>query len=261
MRGKAGMFSARQPPFSPLSVAGITGWWDASDSSTLFDSTNGGSAVAADGTVARWEDKSGFGNHWYQDTSTSMPVRKIGVRNSRDVLRFDGTDDAMSLSVWTPEIGRLVSANAHAVFAVFKADSVSTNDSSDNAYVNVSILSDNGPIYTIMYLRSSGVVGTSIFSGLSSTTVKASRALTVGSWSCVTSSHNSTIAVRVNGQSSAVSGVAAAQNTASSAVLCSSYFGSTFHGDLAELIAYNVALSAAEREAVELYLMDKWAIA
>ena len=33
-----------------------------------------------------------------------------------------------------------------------------------------------------------------------------------------------------------------------------------FHGDLAELVTYNVALSAVDREAVESYLMDKWAI-
>lgn len=244
----------------PASISGLTGWWDASDSSTLFDATSGGSQVAADGTVARWEDKSGAGNHWYQDVGTSMPARKTGVRNSRDVLRFDGTDDSMSFSVWTPNIGLLVSAAAHTVFAVFKAESVSTNDSSDDAYLNVSILSDGGPVYSIMYLRSSGVVGTLVISDWSATRVKASRSLTVGSWAAVTSRHDSTIAVHVNGEAGTASGAATAVNTVNSAVLGSSYFGSTFHGDLAELITYNVALSATDREAVESYLMAKWGL-
>jgi hypothetical protein len=70
-------------------------WLDASDSSTLFDATTGGSTPAADGTVARWEDKSGNSRHVTQGTSDYRPIRKTSVQNSLDVVRFDGTDDLM----------------------------------------------------------------------------------------------------------------------------------------------------------------------
>lgn len=71
-------------------------WLDASDSSTLYDATSGGSLVAADGTVARWEDKSGNNRHATQATSGNRPIRKTSIKNSKDVLLFDGSNDYMS---------------------------------------------------------------------------------------------------------------------------------------------------------------------
>ena len=97
MRGKAGLFS-RFVPFSPASIAGLTAWWDASDSSTLFDADTGGSSTAADGEVGRVEDKSGASRHLIESTSANRPVRKTGIQNSLDVLRFDGTNDRMVTS-------------------------------------------------------------------------------------------------------------------------------------------------------------------
>jgi hypothetical protein len=77
--------------FDPLSLSPAL-WLDASDSSTLYDAVTGGSLVAADGLVARWEDKSGNARHATQATSGSRAVRKTSQINSKDVLRFDGGD-------------------------------------------------------------------------------------------------------------------------------------------------------------------------
>lgn len=70
-------------------------WLDASDASTLYDATTGGSLVAADGAVARIEDKSGNARHLTQGTLASRPLRKTAIQNSLDVLRFDGSNDWM----------------------------------------------------------------------------------------------------------------------------------------------------------------------
>jgi hypothetical protein len=70
-------------------------WLDAADSSTLFDATSGGSLVAADGAVARWQDKSGNARHVTQGTSGARPARKTSIQNSKDVIRFDGSADFM----------------------------------------------------------------------------------------------------------------------------------------------------------------------
>jgi hypothetical protein len=71
-------------------------WLDASDSNTLYDATSGGSLVAADGTIARWEDKSGNGRHFTQSTSDLRPTRKTAIQNGKDVVRFDGADYLLS---------------------------------------------------------------------------------------------------------------------------------------------------------------------
>jgi hypothetical protein len=70
-------------------------WLDGADASTLYDATSGGSLVAADGAVARWEDKSGNARHLTQGTLGSRPARKTSIQNGRDVLRFDGSADGL----------------------------------------------------------------------------------------------------------------------------------------------------------------------
>ena len=84
--------------FNPKSIAGLAGWWDASDPATLFDATTGGSLVAASGTVGRWEDKSAEGRHLTQGTANSRPVRVVGQFNGRDALDFDGSNDFIGVS-------------------------------------------------------------------------------------------------------------------------------------------------------------------
>lgn len=73
-------------------------WLDGSDAATLYDATSGGSLVAADGTIARWEDKSGNARHVTQSTSLNRPQRKVAYEGGRDSVLFDGTNDALSLS-------------------------------------------------------------------------------------------------------------------------------------------------------------------
>jgi hypothetical protein len=86
-------------------------WLDAADSTTLYDATSGGSLVAADGTVARWEDKSGNARHVTQATSLSRPLRKTAYEGGRDSILFDGSNDALSLAA-------NLSIGTHTVFVV-----------------------------------------------------------------------------------------------------------------------------------------------
>lgn len=108
--------------WTPSQIATVL-WLDAADSSTLFDAVSGGSLVAADGAIARWQDKSGNARHATQGTSGSRPMRKTLVQNSRDAVRFDGTDDWLdyATSVFTY-------TGASSVFAVVKSTSASANE-------------------------------------------------------------------------------------------------------------------------------------
>ena len=105
----------------PKSLAGLVGWWDASDSMSLYNATTGGSAVAADGTVARWEDRSGVGNHLTQSVVNNRPVMRAAAIGGRNAVEADGTDDFLQL---TTEI----SARAFTVFAVMKRTSGTVGD-------------------------------------------------------------------------------------------------------------------------------------
>jgi hypothetical protein len=64
-------------------------WLDASDTSTITHSSN---------AVSQWSDKSGNSNHATQSNSSHRPVLNNSVLNTLPVIRFDGSDDVMTLS-------------------------------------------------------------------------------------------------------------------------------------------------------------------
>lgn len=94
----------RATGFSPKQIANLSAWWDASDSATLFDATSGGSLVAANGTVARWEDKSGNANHLTQSVANNRPLRNVSQFKGLDALDFDGSNDFLFASSVVPMI-------------------------------------------------------------------------------------------------------------------------------------------------------------
>ena len=79
------------PSWTPAQIA-TSLWLDASDSATLFDAVSGGSLVAIDGAVARWQDKSGNLRHVTQSTAGTRAARKASVQNGLDAMLFDGND-------------------------------------------------------------------------------------------------------------------------------------------------------------------------
>jgi len=257
MRGKSGLFS-RYQPFSPTTFSGLTGWWDAADSATLFDATSGGSGVAADGEVARWEDKSGNGRHWTQATSSQRPARKTAVLNSLDVVRLDGSDDRMGASSWT--FANLVTNDKWSAFAVAKASSVTSNSSTNG---NQTIVFEAGSSNGAFFFRTTGVVGGLVY-GQNLSFQQTTTAYTAGTWKqfSIIFDTAADFEIRVNGGSpGSIASPSPPQFAGDSPWLGFAPNGSLyFDGDIGEVIFYNVALSTGDREAVESYLQTKWAI-
>ena len=79
-------FSLVQSSFSPLDVAGIAGWWDASDTATLTEISD---------AVSQWDDKSGLGNHVVQATALQQPLTGQDNQNGLNGVKFDGINDEM----------------------------------------------------------------------------------------------------------------------------------------------------------------------
>lgn len=90
----SGIMASTAAPFSPTDLT-LTGWWDPSDISTLWQDTAGTTPVTADGDpVARIDDKSGNGRNLTQSTSTARPLYKTG--SGLYWLEFDGIDDQIN---------------------------------------------------------------------------------------------------------------------------------------------------------------------
>ena len=267
---------------APELISGLQLWLDASDASTLFDATTGGSLVSADGGVARWEDKSGNGRHATQSTSGNRPLRKTAIQGGKDVLRFDGSNDSLSIASSAAIFKFLHSADS-TVFAVLRAGTTS-NPSTGYAFLGTHNGSGGTNGITLWYedtvedgfspndqLRvivgaagGAGAVVDSFDRGVAGFTANSFKVV-----SAVTKPTQATAAnrlsARING-GSAVSGntstKAASANDSQGDLTIGSTSAATFllPGDICEIIIYNSALSDADRSAVESYLMTKWGI-
>lgn len=229
---------------SPKSVPGLMAWWDASSPTYLFDATSGGSEVAADGAVARWEDRSGSGNHATQSTSGYRPVRKLAVIGGKDAVRFDGTDDGMPFPALT--------ATTFTVVAVGQKW---------NAATDIAFLIGQDTSYS-PYGLSEATAGTFLSTTAVPIRYSSTRALNRSTSFLV--SFDSNYGLYVDGAEFALPN---ASNSAGQV----SYFnelgcrrfpptsGKIFGKlDVGELCFYNRVLSTSERRNVERYLRARW---
>ena len=262
--------------FDPTSITGLQAWYDASDASTLYDATTGGSLVAADGGVARWEDKSGNDYHMTQATAGARPLRKASVQNGLDGLRFDGSDDVMTVSGSASSLKALHAEDA-TFFVVLKAGTTSNPDALYNI-LDTNAGSSSNVGFRLAYddrvaVPTNNRINLFVTNGTGNVSDNSANDLfapnVYGLVSVVSRPTDGTAAnrssIRKNG------GTAVENNTDTSSV---STADSTYDlhlggrgtnsayltGDICEIIIYNSALSDTDREAVENYLIAKWGI-
>lgn len=231
-------------PFSPLDV-GVSLWLDASDASTLYDATTGGSLVAADGLVARWEDKSGNANHATQGTSGNRPTRKTGIQNSLAILRFDGGDHLAGAANAT-------TGNAKTVIALCK----SSNATGGSVWCSRT----SGRAFLARTLR----LGLSYISGdVTVTNVTTTLDITTPMQSFFLQAWRSpsglAIEYRANGAAQSTSGTILSDTGATGyRVGAASTLIQLWPGDIAELCVIDAYATTADVEKLEGYLAHKW---
>jgi hypothetical protein len=265
---------------SPAQITGLQLWLDASDSSTLFNATTGGSLVASDGAVARLEDKSGNGRHATQATSGNRPLRKTAIQGGKDVLRFDGSNDSLSIASSTATFKFLhgafatvlyvarygTSADPNAQYGLISTGGASGDEigyfhsfddrvslTANNAISSSAIRDESG--FRAWLNRVNGRVAPNAF-------IACSEVIDAGN----ATADNRSI-VRING-GSAIQGNSLTNSPSGNnsqfdltiGVIISSSPTAHMLGDIAEIIVYDTALSDANRSAVESYLMSKWGI-
>jgi hypothetical protein len=235
--------------FNPLSLSPAI-WLDASDASTLYDATTGGSLVAVDGEIARWEDKSGNSRHMTQTASASRPLRKSALQNGKDVALFDGTNDFMLV-----DTGATISQPATVIAAL----QVLANPASVNGrVVHASTLSASE---ANLFLPIGYDAGTdSRILNFGNNISYSNRSLAAQVWSVV-----------ANGASSGawVNGALLTGSINPGANGIGRYFsiGGRYHDGLRtinmrlfEILVFSAGLSSTDLTAVESYLNAKWAI-
>jgi len=234
----------------PLTISGLQLWLDAADSSTLFNATAGGSLVTTDGAaVARWADKSGNNRHATQTTANARPILKTSIKNGRNVLRFDGTNDILTS---TCSISGFASAT---VFGVFKRTGTFIGASLGyGGSAGLRLYGENGyPVYFDGRPTGSSAFSSSVaVAGQSTNFVLAGGICTKTN---MTAYLNGTAAASTNVSISTI----IAQNRTDIGALNPP--GQNFcSGDYSEILIYNSALTTTQRQQVETYLNSKWAL-
>ena len=264
---------------SPGELNGLQLWMDGADSTTMYDATTGGSLVAANGAVARWEDKSGNSRHATQATAGFRPVRKTAQQNGLGALEFaSGSSQRLAVSGSAATL-KFLHSTAYTLFCVVKAGTTSTPNVLNPIVSTISTFS--------------GLPGMALYhddrSSISRTnrighTVTLAEGGTLVSW---TTTDNyfaggafGIVAVTGNLASGTASGRATLYNTAGvsesnpsttgTASTASSQSDFTIGavsaqfwltGQIAEIVIYDSVLSAQDRNIVRAYMKSKWGIA
>lgn len=218
--------------FSPDSVDGLIRWYDAADASTISDTG---------GLVDTWADKSSAGVN-ATGVTTARPVTGAATRNGRNVLTFDGAD-VLTMSAGTG----LLSAGT--IFIVGNTNDTVNGSvwlARDQALASNFVALGLGASGSILRLNTAGV-GSSNTSGATS-----AYQLMRGTWSGTTSQ----VAVnRSTANNSTITGT-----PSFSIGIIGGYTGtaSDADGNIAEILVYNVSLSAGDIANIEAYLSAKW---
>jgi len=247
--------------FNPLSL-GPALWLDASDSSTLYDATTGGSLVGAGGAVARWEDKSGNARHATQATLANRPLRTLGVQGSKDVLAFDGSNDFLA----TPAFGGTQDCTYFLVTASKNSTQYKVFAAHANSYENPPLGANYVAVNAArLETTQNGASGTTKFTAK----LAASQNLQNNVFRIAEVELTSTNAghiQRVNGTAHATTNLFSQDPGVFTKLAQSFGVGAYNTGnfpcncDIAEIIYFTKLLTANDRREVQRYLAQKWNI-
>lgn len=220
--------------FVPTDISGLALWADA-DAITGLSNAD---------PVTTWEDQSGNGNDLAQSTSAAKPTYRTNVVNGKPVVRFDGTDDTMVTAAFASELAQPNTIIAVALFA--------TTATTNRMICDGLAAGKRHAMYS--HLNSGGK-----WTFYAGTTEVNGSVIATGAFHVVSAIYNGASSVLyLNGAQDATG------NTGSnplSGLRLGSFAGAAFlNGDIAEILVYDSALSTADRESVEEYLMEKYAL-
>ena len=241
------MAGVRDVYWYPTELTNTLVWLDASDTNTLWADTNG--TVPATAGVARWDDKSGNGNHQLQATASAQPMTGSRNINGVNALDFDGADDTMQEA--SNAFGSVISNTTAFVVSWFD-DSVGTilaldaNFSFGFRYSNRLVTSVNGSINWNDWVEWYYPYATNLVGRAS---------LLVPTYSVRENEYKNYVDGELSTFKSSPSPVKSANGTV--ATTSGIKFG-LFNGVLGEAVIINGTVTTEERQLIEGYLAWKW---
>ncbi len=222
----------RTTGFNPASIPGLRVWLKA-DALAQADNT----------PVALWPDLSGSGNDVAQATGMKQPTFKAAQLNGRPVLRFDGIDDTL----FKTALAGFTCTHGHGIFAVLCPTSLAAYRMAVVTKYQFNELRQNNGGGRAQWMLPSGLMQVD---GLSALT---------GLWKVWTGTYEvatQKLELHINGVK---------QNSATDAgplAVGDLYIGSRndtygWLGDMAEVLVYDAALTVADRQRVENYLLAR----
>lgn len=242
--------------FTPNLISGLQLWLDASDSSTLFDATAGGSLVTTDGSaVARWNDKSGNNRHIIQGTANARPLLRTFIKNGKNVLRFDGSNDALAIA--SPFAN---TSNASFAFIAFKHNSTTqTGTSGADRILNISFNGTNNRCYAG---SGSAFTDSKIGAALGragTDNINTTRAIDLNSLLLAFGRNNNSAGqVLINSASAGTLTPVNGGSATTQFIQVGGAFNGYLNGDVYEVLMYSAPLTTLQRQSVESYLNNKW---
>ena len=234
-----------QREFSPRDISGLQLWFDFSDPTTVFTDSAKTTLVLSDGDViGAIEDKS-EGNDATQATTANKPIYKTGIQNGLSIARFDGADDLLNGS-----LAHTLTQPA-TIFAVVALDTAAVNDST-----NRWVTGGDGSKRLVLFQRATDTPDSfSIFGGTALGGSDSDDSWHV--WSAFFNGVSSEF--WIDGVSKA-SGNAGDEEPTEITIGASAGPNNFWDGDIAEVLIYDSMLSTANRQLIENFLNNKWAV-
>lgn len=209
-------------------------------------------SLANNDPVGTWPDSSSAANDFTQATAGNKPLFKTNIVNSLPVVRFDGSDDYL-----TRTANMMDGTDSYTIFAVIKSATIAAGSG------NIFSSGISATNWYIQFRRDTANFGNYHLKSLGLHEVATDTSgVVAGAWNVVTADWDgANIHIWRNGT---------LKDTV--AVTTSYGFGTynavgafdpglalqPWNGDIAEVVIYNAALSASDRQEVELYLKNKY---
>lgn len=228
-------------PFVPTDLAGLLVWLKADG--TLWQDDARTTPVTADSqVVGSWDDAGPAGNHLLQTTAGAKPLYRTNVRAGQPGVHFDGTDDYLRKSFTFTQPA-----------TIFLVGGFTANKTTFDGYGTTNLCSIMALTNNVLRLYSGTAVSSPNWSVSSQSTGS-------GPLYCVSAVVNGASSALYRNGTLMASGNVGASNPGGITLGGPGALaaGSFLSGDIGEVIAYNTALGATDRQNVEAYLMQRW---
>lgn len=226
-------------PWTPAEITTAL-WLDAADSSTV---------TTVSGAVSQWDDKSGNGRDFAQNTTSLRPILTTNGLGGLPIITFDGTNDYLSSATTT-------GSSTATVAIVWKLNQLVQNEriyDIKTGFGGLQLLRDNltSTICTKSSFYQSGLVSDQWFTTALSTELTIQRFDT-----------NSTLFNRNGSVITGTTGLNVGEAGSVSTIGARADLASTTYldGSIAELVVVNGISSVIEVQKLEGYLAHKWGL-